>query len=351
MQFINALMNIVFRQKMKPISNDDSILISILIPARNEEDNIAFLLYDLQNCGTKNLEILIFDDESSDNTAQLVQQFAQCDPRIRLVQSEGLPKGWLGKNHACHRLAKEANGDYLLFLDADVRIKGDVISRAVAYASKNRLGLLSVFPVQTMKTFGERICVPIMNYILLTLLPLCFVHRSPFKSHAAANGQFMLFKASFYMQTQVHSVFKSNAAEDISIARHYKKNKIKVACLTGEKNISCRMYSSGKEAVNGFSKNIFMFFGNHRMIGFLFWLFSVFGFVPILLSMPHLLPVYFFAMFSILATYSALSNQSIADNIILFPIQMLLLLGIMANAFKSNRLKKTEWKGRNIYSS
>jgi glycosyltransferase involved in cell wall biosynthesis len=350
MQLVNIVLNLIFKQKIRFSLAENNERISVLIPARNEEKNIALLLSDLQKNKNKNLEIIIFNDESTDRTAKVVEDFAKQDKRLVLINSDGLPEGWLGKNHACYQLAQKATGKYFLFLDADVRINDSVISEAVDYLKKYNLHLLSVFPTQMQKTFGEKVSVPVMNYILLTLLPLIFVRVSPFTSHAAANGQFMLFDAETYKKTQPHQLFKNSAVEDITIAVFFKKQKKKTACITGEKRIQCRMYTSYKEAVNGFSKNVFMFFGNIPVFAILFWMFSALGFIPVLVALPHYLIYYLGGMVLVLMLYSFISRQNIFINTILFPAQMIFFLTIMGNAILKRKHNEFEWKERNIYS-
>ncbi len=348
-QFVNVLLNLIFRQKIKFSNTENIELLSVLIPARNEETNISFLLSDLHKSKNKNIEIIVLDDDSTDNTANVVQDFAKCDRRIVLIQSDSLPDGWLGKNYACYQLAQKARGKYLLFLDADVRIDESIVADVVSYAKKFQLKLLSVFPIQIQKRIGEKISVPVMNYILLTLLPLIFVRISPFKSHVAANGQFMLFDAETYKKTQPHLLFKNSAVEDIKISQYYKNEKHKIACITGEKRIQCRMYKTYKEAVNGFSKNVFMFFGNKPILGFLFWTFSAFSFIPILFALPQYLIYYFATLVIILLLYSLISSQNIACNILLFPLHLFFLITILGNAIVMKKYKKLEWKKRKIY--
>lgn len=350
MQLLNVVLNAVFMQKINISNVENNHLISILIPARNEETNISLLLSDLSKSKNKNIEIIVFDDESTDNTASIVKSFVKQDHRITLLQSAGLPKDWLGKNHACFQMAQKAKGNYLLFLDADVRIEESFIKDAVGYLQRCNLNLLSVFPTQVQKTFGEKTSVPLMNYILLTLLPLVFVRFSPFKSHAAANGQFMLFGAKMYREIQPHFIFKSSAVEDIKIARYLKKEKLKIACITGEKRIQCRMYKTYNEAVKGFSKNVFMFFGDIPVFAFLFWVFSAFGFIPVLLFLPHFFVYYLLALVCVLLLYSLVSRQNSVLNTLLFPVQLLFFITIIGNAFTLTKNKKLEWKERNIYS-
>lgn len=349
-QLVNVLINFVFRQKLKLSGIEDGELISVLIPARNEEDNIAFLLSDLQKIKNRNIEILVFDDQSTDKTAKVVQDFSKQDERIILIQSEGLPQAWLGKNHACYQLAQKGTGKQYLFIDADVRINGNIITDAVAYLKKYNLGLLSIFPTQIQKTLGEKLSVPIMNYILLTLLSLIFVRISPFKSHAAANGQFMLFDAATYNKIQPHMRFKNSAVEDIAIARFLKKEKINIACVSSEERVKCRMYESYREALNGFSKNVFMFFGNIPVFAFLFWLFAALGFIPVLIAMREYVIFYIFGIILIQLFYSVTSKQNVILSALLFPFQLIFLLQIMVNAILAKKHKKYSWKERNIFS-
>lgn len=350
MQLINVVLNLIFKQRIKANTSFGNEHISVLIPARNEEENIPFILSDLKKSNNENMEIIVFDDESSDNTAKVVRDFATQDQRIRLIQSKGLPNGWLGKNYACYQLAQQAKGRYFLFLDADVRIDESCITDAVEYLKRLDLKLLSVFPIQLQNTLGEKIAVPVMNYILLTLLPLIFVRTSPFKSHSAANGQFMLFDAESYKKRQPHSLFKNSAVEDINIARYFKKEKLKIACITGEKRIQCRMYKKYKEAVAGFSKNVLMFFGNTPLFALLFWTFSTLGWIPVLLSLPQYLMGYFAVLLLILLLYSSIGKQNIIANIVLYPLQMLFFTIILGNAMLNKKNKRLKWKERNIYS-
>jgi len=350
MQLINVLINALFRQKLLSSPTQENSSISVLIPARNEEDKLPHLLSDLQKSNNERLEILVYDDDSSDRTSQVVLDFASQDQRIQLIQSQELQKGWLGKNNACYQLAQKAKGKYLLFLDADVRIDCSILTDSVQYMKKYQLNLLSIFPVQIMKAFGESISVPMMNYILLTLLPLIYVRLSPFKSHAAANGQFMLFDAAPYKEVQPHHKFRNSPIEDIAIAKYYKQQKFKTACITSEKRIRCRMYTSYHDALEGFSKNVLMFFGNKRILALLFWLFSATGFVPIAFALPQYLFIYLVGVITILTLYSVSSQQRIGRNIFLFPLQMAFLIRVIMRAITTRKQKTLLWKERNIYS-
>ncbi len=348
-QIANVLINLIFIQNLRRARDVNNDLVSILIPARNEEKNIAALLKSLQNLSYKNLEIIVCDDQSDDQTAEIVTKFAENDNRIRLIKSKSLEKGWLGKNYACHLLANTASGKYLLFVDSDVLLSGSIIEDAIFKLKRQNLGLLTIFPKQIMSTPGERITVPIMNYILLSLLPLIFVRTSPFSSHAAANGQFMLFSADVYHKYKPHANFKNSPVEDISIARYLKRNKVKVSCLVGDNSLVCRMYKSYIEALNGFSKNVLIFFGNKPALAVLFWVITTLGFIPVMLINIYWLLLYVALVLITRILVSKISKQHIGHNILLLIPQNFFLLHVIIRAVQFKYKKNYLWKGRKIY--
>jgi hypothetical protein len=348
-QLIVALSNLIFSQPFSKTAQNQSPMVSVLVPARNEEKNIANIIRDIQNQKYPNFELIIFNDESTDQTEDIVRKYGKNDKRIKLINSTGLPVGWLGKNHACYSLAQAANGKYYLFLDADVRISGDIIGSSLAALNKQGLGLLSIFPVQIMRTFGERLTVPNMNFILLTLLPLVLVRAAAPPSLAAANGQFMFFKADSYKKLQPHLTHKYNKVEDIETARYFKKNKIKVACLSGKKDIRCRMYNGFNESVNGFSRNVVMFFGNSFLLALIFWIITTFGFIAVWITFPLLtFLLYLLILISTRIFVSIVSHQNIIINLMLAIPQQFTLGLIIFKSFINNQNKAFEWKGRNI---
>ncbi|HLN21103.1 MAG TPA: glycosyltransferase family 2 protein [Bacteroidales bacterium] len=323
--------------------------ISVLIPARNEEINLGNLLPDLYSQPYRNIEVIVFDDLSDDGTASIAESFSKKDARFRLIRSKGLPGGWLGKNHACHSLSLEATGEYFLFLDADVRVGGNLIGDAMSYSETSSCDLVSIFPMQLIKTWGEWITVPAMNYILVTLLPLMLVRYSRFSSLAAANGQFMFFKARAYRETFPHEMMKNNKVEDILIARYFKKTRRKVSCLLGDERISCRMYSSLAESVNGFSKNVIEFFGGSILLAILFWAVTTAGFLVILYNFgTAVFIVYLSAFFLTRIAVSLSGKQSIFKNLLCtLPMQLSMGLFII-RSIKSKLFGTYIWKGRNI---
>ena len=349
LQLLVAIMNLLPGTTLPKSGIKSGEMVSVLIPARNEEKNIANILQDLVIQEYSDIEIIVFDDLSEDKTREIVKGLSEADNRIRLVCSEGLPEGWLGKNHACHSLSKYAKGDYLMFLDADVRIGNNTIGKAVAFSKKHGLALISIFPKQVIGSCGERAAVPNMNYILLSLLPLILVRKSHFTSLSAANGQFMFFRADVYNRLQPHLLMKDNKVEDISIARYLKKEDHRIACLVGDDNINCRMYSGFPDAVEGFSRNVIAFFGNSYFLAVLFWLVTSFGFLPVWFFLSREIFMAYITAYLLTRIFISLaSRQNIIDHLgYIVPLQISMGIFIV-KAFTNKFFRKYQWKGRRI---
>lgn len=344
--FVNL---ISFQYLPKKVRLTDPLGISVLIPARNEEQNIDILLSQLVGFRFNPIEIIVYDDCSKDTTSAIVKRYAAENEHIRLIQGTTLPEGWLGKNHACHRLAEEATGDILLFLDADVKVREGLIKRSVYYLQLHELHLLSIFPKQVFNTFGERITTPLMNWILLSFLPLVLIRRSNNPAFSAANGQFMMFRADTYKKILPHAYNRTHKVEDIAILKYYKKKGLRVDTLLGDDDISCRMYSGAKEAISGFTKNIFQFFGNSMLLTVLVGLITSFG--------PAIIYYYFGIVYGILyllgiifvrVMVSLASKQSVVDNLALTLIQHTIFLVIIIKGIANYKRRELIWKGRNI---
>ncbi|HEX2935421.1 MAG TPA: glycosyltransferase family 2 protein [Bacteroidales bacterium] len=348
-QLLVALVNLLWGRFTYDGHEVAGTLVSVLIPARNEANNIGNLMNDLKQQSFADIEILVFDDQSTDGTASIVELAAQTDTRIRIVRSEGLPEGWLGKNNACHQLAIHALGTYYLFLDADVRLDSDAILHTLEYMVHHQPILMSIFPRQEMVTVGEWSTVPVMNYILLTLLPLVLVSKSRYPSLSAANGQFMLFDAAVYRKTKPHEKLKSSRVEDIEIARYLKREGYKIACIAADSLVYCRMYKSFREALNGFAKNVTHFFGNSFVLAMLFWLITTLGFVLVVWLLPFEMGVlYLVIIFATRIVVAVSSGQQVLKNLLFFIPQHFALCLFIYTSYMNRQNKQMVWKDRNI---
>ena len=344
-----VLFNLLTYPVLKKGTNSSGRRVSVLIQARDEEERLPLLLGDLIQAPEIVSEILVYDDNSTDGTAPIIKRFTEKDRRLRYIEGQALPPGWLGKNHACHRLAQEARGDYLLFLDADVRVSPRLVPDSLAYLERHGLDLLSLFPVQIMRSFGEKITVPLINWVLLGLLPLWLVGHSRFPSLSAANGQFMLFSKDVYSRHPFHQMFRDNMVEDISIIRRMKSLGYRVQTLVSNGQVSCWMYKDYPEALNGLSKNVKAFFGNNWLLMLLYGILTSFGPLFVGLAMP--LPVlwaYLSGLVLLRGGISFLSRQPMIVNTFLMPLQAFSFWVIMLRGSLKYMTGTLTWKGRPV---
>ena len=324
-------------------------MISILIPVRNEEHNILNLLESIRNQDYQNYEVIILDDHSTDNTQELCARFCRLNKRFRIISGKALPKDWLGKNYACYQLAAESKGKFLMFLDADETIANGLINNTVHRIKFYRLDLLSLFTNQVMISWGERMIVPLMHFVLLNLLPLRLVKLSKNPAFSAASGQFMLFNADNYRENQWHEQVKGKVVEDIEIMKLVKGYGFKAEALLANGFIFCRMYKNFSEAFNGFSKNLLAGFNNSVIGLFLYLLLVILG--PIAIAYILSLELLLFALALIILSrvmISLMSGQNVWLNIILHPLQLIFMVLISVTSVKKYFTKTIVWKGRTI---
>lgn len=339
----NPFLNVVEKNTEEPF-------ISILIPARNEANNLPKLFSDLKKLDDRNFEVIVCNDHSSDETENVIIEAQNQFQSLQYFNNKNLPEGWIGKNFACNQLAKRAKGDYFLFLDADVRIKSNLLGASIAYMQKHRLKLLSLFPKQYIESSGEWKTVPLMNWILLTFLPLILVRWKWFPSLSAANGQFMLFEAENYRQNLWHKKVKQYNVDDILIAKLMKKEKHKIAVLLGRNEVACRMYKSYDAAIRGFSLNIHQYFNGSRLWLILFWLLFCFRLPYFVFSAQYvLLGISIILLIAMKLIYSKLSGFNLKQNFVFHLSQIIALSQIVSKNLMNKQKRKIEWKGR-VYS-
>ena len=349
LRFTVTLFNFISDPKLRRVNRPYPDLVSILIPARNEVENILSLLQSIYKQDYSNYEVIILDDESSDTTYKICAAFADKHPHFRVIKGALLPHGWLGKNFACYQLARHAQGDFLLFIDADEQVNPGLINSAVHRMYVNKLGLLSLFTNQQMVTIGERLVVPLMHYILLNLLPLRLIYLVKNYTVAAASGQFMLFDAELYQKHQWHEQVKDKVVEDVEIMRLVKAASCNGEALLANGMINCRMYKNYRDAVNGFSKNFLAAF-NYNIIWFLIYIVLIIGGPMIVMMTLHFeLILFMFGLIILTRVMISLSaGQNAWYNILLHPAQMFSLTLVAFLAIQRHLTKTMIWKGRKI---
>jgi len=241
----NLLLNL--RTLRKPKSDvelpEPAPLISILLPARNEEANIGVCLESLRQQDYPNFEILVLDDSSTDGTADIVARTAAEDSRVRLLKGQPLPSGWAGKTFACHQLAQEARGSWLLFTDADTVHVSSMLRRVLGVALVSRAALISGFPYQRTSSIWQKTAMPILFYfMLLCWMPFWWLQRSRCTTPSVAIGQFLFFSAKEYHSIGGHEAVKSRIVEDVWLGIEVSRHKYRQLTLDLSSLVSCQMY-------------------------------------------------------------------------------------------------------------
>jgi chlorobactene glucosyltransferase len=246
------------------VENLSSERVSILIPARDEERNIAGCLDAALAQGACVGEVLVYDDHSRDETARIVGEYARRDPRVRLVAPAPLPAGWCGKTFACARLAEEARADWLLFLDADARLSVGAAALIVREAEARAVTMLSCWPRLETRGFWEGALMPLLNFVVFTLYPAPLALRRADASLGLAHGSCVLARRDDYESVGGHTIVRGELFEDVRLAQAWRAAGRPSLCLDGRAVVTVRMYNSLAEIWRGFQKNFFPAFRSAR---------------------------------------------------------------------------------------
>ena len=236
---------------------DSKPLISVMIPARDEEANIRNCLESLQKQDYPNYEILVLDDNSDDRTAEIVSEMAAGDSRIRLFSGQPLAEGWAGKPFACHQLAQQAKGSWFLFVDADTTHADYMLRGVLALAMKLKISLLSGFPQQIANSLPQKIAVPLIYFIIIGWAPLWWIHRSKSRRPSVAIGQFLLFPREEYQRIGGHHVVRNRILEDIWMGIEVTRRGGRHVAVDLSSVVSCDMYPTPRAMWHGLVRCIY----------------------------------------------------------------------------------------------
>lgn len=264
--------------------------VSILVPARNEENTIKACIRSLLAQNYPDFEVLVLDDQSTDHTPEILQQLAGEDVRLRVLKGSATPDGMAGKNWACTQLAQMAGGDLLCFTDADTVHQPFMLRCVVAAMLGEKADLMTGFPRQVVKSWGERFLVPFFSWASLNFVPLGLGYLMRSTMLSIAVGQLMIFRKVAYEQVGGHQALGISFLDDVVLARRIKKAGLRWRVLSIANLVSCRMYRSSRRAYEGLTKSLFGAFG-YRVLPYLFsilWLISM-TWVPLVVVVLWLL--------------------------------------------------------------
>jgi chlorobactene glucosyltransferase len=232
-------------------------LISVVIPARDEGRNIRQCLQGVLAQTYPNIEVIVVDDRSSDDTPTILAEMSNADSRMRVMQSEVLPPGWAGKPHALVQGAALARGVWLCFMDADTFANPELLWSTYSLAIQSQADMFSILTEQILGSFWERAILPLVFLGLAFGFPAQRVN-DPSKPDAISNGQFILIKRTIYDKIGGHTAVKDHIDEDRALAAVLKHAGYRLVLADGRKVASTRMYTSLPEMWEGWTKNIYL---------------------------------------------------------------------------------------------
>jgi hypothetical protein len=249
------LLNLFVYCPLPKAGSEPGTPVSVLIPARNEEANLQGTLKSVLANHDCDFEVIVLDDHSSDGTAELVLEMAANDSRLRLESAPPLPPGWCGKQHACHVLARLARHPLFVFIDADVRLAPDALSRMARFMQHSGAALASGVPRQELVTFSESLVIPLIHFILVGFLPVPAMRRTRWPALSAGCGQLFIAQRDAYQQCGGHTKLRHSLHDGLKLPRVFRDARFATDLFDATDIATCRMYRTNLEVWRGLGKN------------------------------------------------------------------------------------------------
>ena len=332
-------------------------LISVLVPARDEEANIEACVRSLLALNYPNFEVLVLDDHSADETYPILCRLRDQDHRLRVLIGAELPLDWYGKPFACWQLANAARGELLLMTDADCGFAPDALLLALGARQEQKADVVSLVPDLRCEGFWERLLIPVQYFIIFAFLPTPLIRTTPFPWFAAANGAFLFLSRETYFDVDGHRAVRQQLAEDVKFAQHVKRQGKSLWYGDGSRTYFVRMYDGLDALWAGFAKNLFPAFSRNLAL----LLFVIFVLLNLLVLPPlwaiwgwlsHadwiLLPLgAYLGLAAVRLGLTMRFGRDSAGYALLNPLAWSLVIGIaLTSAYRSLSGQGNAWKGR-----
>jgi glycosyltransferase involved in cell wall biosynthesis len=335
-----------------PPSEPLSPTITVVVPARNEEDVIASCIESLAR-QPEIAEILVVNDQSTDNTAEVIRSLMAKIPRLRLIETQEVPPGWVGKNNAVSLGAKEAKSPWLLFVDADAELQPGAAARALQIAQETPAAMVSFSPEQIMRSWYEKSLIPFVFSSLARHFTYEAVNN-PASPDAAANGQFLMIRRDAYEAIGGHASIAAEVLEDVALAKLVKSAGFRIWFGPGQGIVRARMYRSFAAMWQGWKKNLYLLVGGTP--GAVFReLESTIPWIPltlILIGIKFPIAVFLGVCFLLvrqLAYGLELSRNHLPFKFIIYYVPAVALYaGVLWASYRGHAKGKVEWKGREV---
>lgn len=333
--------------------------LSVIIPARNEAANIVPAVEAVLASQGVEVEVIVVDDQSTDETPELVTQLSQTDGRVKLVSAPDLPPGWCGKQHACQVGADHASHERLVWIDADVRLAPEALAALSDYLDETGVKLVSGFPRESTGSLGEHLLIPLIHFVLLGFLPITRMRRSTHPAYAAGCGQFFVADRTAYRQSGGHAAIRNSLMDGITLPRSFRRAGFPTDVVDATPLAECRMYHGTQATWRGLAKNavegiahprrilpmtILLFGGQVMPAGLLF--------VTIHQPVPFTLSLMAVSLSLAVRAVMARRFRQSALGVLLHPLAILSLLLIQWTSLVRWLIgSKREWRGRSYQES
>jgi chlorobactene glucosyltransferase len=363
--FVTCLANLrAFRRLPFATPPIDPPLVSILVPARNEERSIGDCVRALLAQTWPRIELIVLNDGSTDGTGDVLAGFD--NSALRVIAGTELPPGWVGKNWACHQLAQAASGEFLFFTDADTLHRPESIASAMAALDAHRADFVSPWPRLVMGSWSELAVLPMLHLLGMATYPhwlALWLQKRPeiaarwprkwLRRLGAANGQCILFRRDAYRRIGGHAAVPDHLVEDVALGREIAARLgegMRFWNCDGSQWIDCRMYRSFAELWEGFTKNVrpafeksaFEFFS----YGLLHTTMYLLPFFLLIFPSQRGFALIEIALIFLIRTVIAARFRSPPVSVLLHPVGDLLCILIGLNSWRRSTFSRVSWKGR-----
>ena len=332
---------------IKVVKNNSATItktVSILIPMRNEEQNVIECINSVSaQEGLKNFEIIVLDDHSEDQTADLLSKFMN----ISKLNGTNLPDDWLGKLWACQQLADASTGEYLVYIDADVRLSRNAVASAISKMGK--WDFISPYPKQIAIGFVQRLFQPLLQWSWLASVPLFISQKLRIKSMAVANGQFLIIKRDAYFKSGGHQSIKSEVIDDIMLARQLLASGYSGGVAEASQVASCHMYKTAVELVNGYRKSLWKAFGSIFGTSVAILILFISGVAPFIGAIfGSKIGLISFGLIVLSRFISSIRTGTIPNTALLHPLAIVFLIGLIIYSWIGKLTNTLTWRDRKL---
>jgi chlorobactene glucosyltransferase len=337
--------------------------ISVLIPARDEVANIERCVRSVDAAHGPIIEILVYDDGSTDGTAEVLAGLQATVPRLRVVSGADLPAGWVGKPHALHRLSALAAGELLLNIDADVTLHEDGVLRMLSLlGSPDQVpggldaAVVTAVPRQLTGSFAERLMMPLLHLSYVAWLPMPLIHRVRDPRVLAANGQLLLIRRSVLTAVGGWAAVRTALVDDMALCRAVKRSGRRVVFADGDQMADCRMYPDAASLWRGFAKNFYEGIGGNPVALIVVMALHLMLFVAPFVALPVAVVLGNRGLAAAAAVgvaanlclrlIMALRYHHSPVSVLLHPVAVVAMMGVLLNSFRWSRRGDIRWRGR-----